>query len=209
MKVPVYSQAGEEVRQEELDVEALGPVKVKLLKQVVLAYEANRRVGTASTKRRGEVAGSGRKLYRQKGTGFARMGDRRNPIRVGGGVAHGPRPRDYRQVIPKKMRRRALASALAGKLRDGEVRLLEGLTLTEPKTRVVAQMLERMGCAGDSCLLVLPGYDEVVLRSARNLPRVAVREAREVTAYDLLRYHQVVFVGEALSQVMERSGAQR
>lgn len=208
MKLPVYSQAGEELRREELEVEALGPVKVKLLKQVVLAYEANRRVGTASTKRRGEVTGSGRKLYRQKGTGFARMGDRRNPVRVGGGVAHGPRLRDYRQAIPRGMRRRALASALSGKLRDGEVRLLEGLSLAEPKTRAVAQMLERMGCGG-SCLLVLPAYDGVVLKSVRNLPRVVVREAREVTAYDLLRYHQVVFVGEALAQVMERSGAPR
>jgi len=99
MKIPVYNQAGEQVQEEELDLERLGPVRMKLLKQVVLAYEANRRVGTASTKRRGEIAGSGRKMYRQKGTGFARMGGRRSPVRVGGSVAHGPRPRDYRQAI--------------------------------------------------------------------------------------------------------------
>jgi len=208
MKVPVYSQAGEQVREQELDVEVLGPVRLKLLKQVVLSYEANLRVGTASTKRRGEVVGSGRKMYRQKGTGFARMGDRKSPVRVGGGVAHGPRPRDYRQAIPKRMRRLALASALAGKFRDGEVVLLEGLSLGEPRTKVVVELLERMGCL-DGCLLVVDGYDAVVLKSVRNLPRVAVREAREVSAYDLLRYRRVVFVGEALTRVMERSRGQR
>ena len=123
MKVPVYNQSGEQVREQELDVEGLGPIRLKLLKQVVLAYEANRRVGTASTKTRAEVVaagpvgrtGSRRKMYRQKGTGFARMGRSRNPIRVGGGVAHGPKPRSYRHALPKKMRRQALASALAGR----------------------------------------------------------------------------------------------
>ena len=87
MKIPVYSQAGEQVDEQELDLDVLGPVKMKLLKQVVLAHEANRRVGTASTKRRAEVTGTGRKMYRQKGTGFARMGNRQSPVRVGGGVA--------------------------------------------------------------------------------------------------------------------------
>ncbi len=208
MKVPVYSQAGEQVREQELDVEVLGPVRLKLLKQVVLSYEANLRVGTASTKRRGEVVGSPRKMYRQKGTGFARMGDRKSPVRVGGGVAHGPRPRAYRQAIPKRMRRLALASALAGKFRDGEVVVLEELSLAEPKTKVVVELLERLGCL-DGCLLVVEGYDAVVLKSARNLPRVDVREDRNVSAYDLLRYQRVVFIGEALARVMERSRGQR
>lgn len=208
MKIPVYNQAGEQVQEEELDLERLGPVRMKLLKQVVLAYEANRRVGTASTKRRGEIAGSGRKMYRQKGTGFARMGGRRSPVRVGGSVAHGPRPRDYRQAIPKRMRRGALASALAGKLGDGEVVLLQELSLTEPKTKAVAELLDRLGCL-DGCLLVVPEYDTVVLKSTRNLPRVAVRQARNVSAYDLLRYQRVVFVGEALDRVMERSHGQK
>jgi len=208
MKVPVYNQAGEQVREQELDVEALGTVKMKLLKQVVLAYEANRRTGTASTKRRSEVTGSGRKMYRQKGTGFARMGNRQNPIRIGGGVAHGPRPRDYRQVIPRRMKRLALRSALAGKLRDGEVAVLETLGLSEPKTKVMAELLGRLGCL-EGCLLVVPEYDELALKSARNLRRVAVREARDVSAYDLLRYQRVVFVGPALAQVMERSHGQR
>ena len=207
MKVPVYNQSGEQVREQALDVEGLGPIRLKLLKQVVLAYEANRRVGTASTRGRGEVAGSGRKMYRQKGTGRARMGDRANPIRVGGGVAHGPGPRDYRHALPKKMRRRALASALAGKLQDGEVSLLEGLVLEEPRTKAVAELLERLGCA-EGCLLVVPEHDGTVLLSARNLPRVVVREARNVTAYDLLRHHRVVFVGEALARVMERTRGQ-
>lgn len=208
MKIPVYNQAGEQVQEEELDVERLGPVRMKLLKQVVLAYEANRRTGTASTKRRGEIAGSGRKMYRQKGTGFARAGSRRSPVRVGGSVAHGPRPRDYRQAIPKRMRQGALASALAGKFRDGEVVLLQELSLTEPKTKAVAELLGRLGCL-DGCLLVVPEYDAVVLKSTRNLPRVAVRQARNVSAYDLLRYQRVVFVGEALDRVMERSHGQK
>ena len=208
MKIPVYNQAGEQVQEEELDLERLGPVRMKLLKQVVLAYEANCRVGTASTKRRGEIAGSGRKMYRQKGTGFARAGGRRSPVRVGGSVAHGPRPRDYRQAIPKRMRQGALASALAGKFRDGEVVLLQELSLTEPKTKAVAELLGRLDCL-DGCLLVVPEYDAVVLKSTRNLPRVAVRQARNVSAYDLLRYQRVVFVGEALDRVMERSHGQK
>jgi len=204
MKVPVYNQSGDQVRQHELDGESLGPVRTKLLKQVIVGYEANRRVGTAHAKRRSEVVGSSRKLYRQKGTGYARAGSRRSPVRVGGGKAHGPRPRDFRQVLPKRMRRQALASALAGKLRDGEVRLLESLSLAEPKTRVVAELLGRLGCL-ESCLLVVPAYDPTVVKSVRNLPAVEVREAREVNAHDLLRRRQVVFVGEALERVMERS----
>ena len=208
MKIPVYNQAGEQVQEEELDLDRLGPVRMKLLKQVVLAYEANRRAGTASTKRRSEVTGSGRKMYRQKGTGLARMGDRRNPIRIGGGIVHGARPRDYRQVIPKRMRQQALASALAGKFRDGEAVLLQGLSLAEPKTKAVAELLDRLDCL-DGCLLVVPEYDAVVLKSARNLPGVAVRQARNVSAYDLLRYQRVVFVGKALERVMERSHGQK
>jgi len=204
MKVPVYNQSGDQVRQHELDGQSLGPVRTKLLKQVIVGYEANRRVGTAHAKRRSEVVGSSRKLYRQKGTGYARAGSRRSPVRVGGGKAHGPRPRDFRQVLPKRMRRQALASALAGKLRDGEVRLLESLSLAEPKTRVVAELLGRLGCL-ESCLLVVPAYDPTVVKSVRNLPAVEVREAREVNAHDLLRRRQVVFVGEALERVMERS----
>jgi large subunit ribosomal protein L4 len=209
MKVPVYNQAGEQVRDEEVASAALAPgVRTKLVKQVVLSYENNRRVGTASTKRRGEVAGSGRKMYRQKGTGMARMGSRQNPIRVGGGVVHGPKPRSYRDRIPKGMRRGALADALRGKLDDGEVLLLEVLALAEPKTKVMAGLLGRLGCLGD-CLLVTPGYDPLALKSARNLRGVAVREAREVNAYDLLSHQRVVFVGEALTQVVERSGGPR
>jgi large subunit ribosomal protein L4 len=209
MKVPVYNQAGEQVRDEEVEPSALAPaVRLKLLKQVVLSYENNRRTGTACAKRRGEVAGSGRKMYRQKGTGMARMGSRRNPIRVGGGVAHGPRPRSYRDAIPKGMRRGALGDALRGKLDDGEVLLLEALPLTEPKTRVMAELLGRLGCLGD-CLLVTPGYDAIALKSARNLQGVAVREARDLSAYDLLARGRIVFVGAALSQLMERTGGAR
>jgi large subunit ribosomal protein L4 len=209
MKVPVYNQAGEQVREEELPPQALAPtVRTKLLKQVVLSYENNRRTGTACAKRRGEVAGSGRKMYRQKGTGMARMGSRRNPIRVGGGVVHGPRPRSYRDGIPRGMRRGALGDALRGKLDDGEVLLLEALPLVEPKTRVMAELLGRLGCLGD-CLLVTPGYDALALKSVRNLPGVAVREARDLNAYDLLAHGRVLFVGAALTQLMERSRGAR
>jgi large subunit ribosomal protein L4 len=102
------------------------------------------------------------------------------------------------------MRRQALASALAGKLLDGEVRLLEGLALEEPTTRVVAELLGRLGCL-ESCLLVVPGYDPAVVKSVRNLPAVDLRESREVNAYDLLRRRDVIFVGDALERVMERS----
>jgi large subunit ribosomal protein L4 len=102
------------------------------------------------------------------------------------------------------MRRQALASALAGKLRDGEVRLLEELVLEEPRTRVMADLLGRLGCL-ESCLLVVPGYDAAVVKSVRNLPAVDLREAREVNAYDLLRRRDVIFVGESLQRVMERS----
>jgi large subunit ribosomal protein L4 len=204
--VPVYSTEGAETGRLEVDPAWFGgEVNLEILRLAVRRHEAARRVGTATTKSRNEVAGSGRKLFRQKGTGRARVGPRRNPIRRGGGHTFAKRPRDFSVKMSKKMRRRALDSALLTRLRDGELLVLDGLELSEPKTRTVAAALQ--GCGIDrSCLLVLPEHDEVLYKSARNLPRVRVRPVAELNAYEVLWPNRVVFLRPAFDALLEARG---
>ncbi len=167
-----------------------------VLREAVLMYEANRRVGTASTLTRSEVKGTTHKMFRQKGTGRGRRGDRKAPGLRGGGVAHGPKPRDYSYSMPRKALRRALVIAMAGKLRDGEVMRWEGEALSggKPSTRAVRAALEVLGAAGNA-LIVAPGAaDRDLVLSVRNLPRVRVLPADEVTAYDIVAHRWVVFL---------------
>jgi len=180
-----------------------------VLREAVLMYEANRRVGSASTKTRAEVKGSTKKIYRQKGTGRARHGDKKAPLMRGGGVAHGPKPRDYTYALPRKALRRALVVALAGKLRDGEVLRWEGgVDLGgKPSTKAVRRALETLG-AGDGALIVAPGAvaEELVL-SVRNLPRVRVLPADEVSAYHVVAHRWVVLLDDAYEMLCARLGA--
>jgi large subunit ribosomal protein L4 len=168
--------------------------------QALVAQLANARVGTASTKSRGEVSGSTRKLYRQKHTGLARAGSRKSPIRRGGGVAFGPKPRSYRQQLPKKMRRLALRCLLSAKAADGELRVIESFELDEPKTKEIKRILNSLK-ADSSALLVTAEADANVYKSARNLEKVKTLPAPLVNVADLLSYRILVVTIAAVRKV--------
>jgi large subunit ribosomal protein L4 len=188
----------------EYDASKLGEKpKRSVIREAALMYASNQRSGTHSTKNRSEVAGSGKKLWRQKGTGRARVGDRRMPHWRGGGVVHGPRPRDYKYSLPRKAKVVALRHALLGKLSDGEVSLVDPLGIDKPKTAVVVKMIAGLGLEG-TCLIVSPERDDVLYRSARNIPGVSVVTAAEVNAMDIVKYRNVLMVKDALDAVCKR-----
>ncbi len=176
-----------------------------LLHQVVTMQLNNRRAGTASTKTRGVVRGSGRKPWRQKGTGRARAGSIRSPLWNGGGTTFGPQPRDYSYRLPKKARREALLSALSVKNRDGKIVVVEKLELAEAKTKLMRKMLEELQIK--TVLIVIPQSDEKLERSAKNLPTVKVLRAEGLNVYDLLRYEYLILTEESLRLLEERLAA--
>src|SRR5919112_772793 len=166
IEVPIYNQQGTKVDTFQLDPAKLGgEVRTNLLKQAVTMYHANQRQGTVRTQARGEVAGSTRKMFRQKGTGNARTGGIRNPIKKGGGHAKQKRPKEWRQAMPKKARRLARNSAILAKLRSKDVRVIDRITLEQPKTKFVVQIFKALGI-DRSCLLAVNGRDEQLERSA-------------------------------------------
>ncbi|MFW6158436.1 MAG: 50S ribosomal protein L4, partial [Planctomycetota bacterium] len=171
-------------------------------REAVLMYEANRRSGTASTKSRAEVRASGRKPYRQKGTGYARRGTTVGPMHVGGGVAHGPKPRSFRYRIPRKVRRAALRSALLDKLQTA-TRVIDRIQLDAPKTRRIARLLEQLGVEG-SCLIADSAPSDAVVKSVRNIPDVRIKRMRDVNAHDLLLARSFVVTRRALEEAIER-----
>lgn len=177
-------------------------VNKPLLAQAVRVYLANQRSGTASTKTRGQVEGSTRKIYKQKGTGRARHGAIRAPIFVGGGIVFGPQPRDYSLKLPKAMKKAAVASALTLQLVDGNVVVVAGLAQLEPKTKLMAQTLSKVG-ASDGTLLITADQRDSVLRAAGNLPSVDIIRAREVNAYTLLAHKKMVMMKEAVKELAE------
>lgn len=202
INVTIHNSEGAEVGALEVDEAKLGgQVHRQALRDAVLMHQARTRVGTAAAKTRRQVSGSGRKLYRQKGTGNARPGNKQSPVRRGGGAAHGPKPRDYSYSIPKKVRRRAIQSALLAKLQDGEVTVVESVDLPEAKTRYVAEMLKNLGIA-TSCLIVTPELDSGVYRASRNIPGVAVLPASDLNAYDLVVKARVLMAKDALARVL-------
>ena len=164
-----------------------GPIHKKLLRDAVIMYEANKRQGTASTKTKGEVAGGGRKPWAQKHTGRARAGSIRSPLWKGGGVSHGPKPRDYSFSIPKKARRLALYTALSAKARDNELVVIDDLNFDVPKTSQMVSILKALNIDNSSCLIVIPKANETVWKSARNIPSVKVMTSTELNAYEVLR----------------------
>lgn len=202
IEVPVLDIGGKPQGTIAVDEAKLGgKVHARLLRDYVVMYEANQRVGTAATKTRAEREGSGRKPYRQKGTGLARAGSIRSPIWRGGGRVHGPKPRDYSYQMPRQAKRLALRSAVLAKLRDGEVAVVDKLELPQPKTKLMAATLKNLGIAG-SCLIVLPKHDETIWKSARNLPSIHVSTLADLNAYIVLRPKKVLFTKEALDQFL-------
>ncbi len=204
MKAPLFSPQGERIGEVDLPDPIFGLVpKRHVLWEAVKMYLANRRVGTHKAKTRGEVKGSRRKIWPQKHTGRARHGDRYAPIFVGGGKAHGPRPRDYGYEIPKKVRRLALKHALSDRAREERVFVLESFAFSRPKTKDMVRLLSAMGVSGERVVVVHEGLENVYL-SGRNLPRVEVRRAQDLNAYDVLWSERVVMSREALKLLEER-----
>jgi large subunit ribosomal protein L4 len=229
LTIPVYNAAGEQVGQETIDpADFGGEINKQLLHDVVLMHLAARRVGTVNTRGRADVAGSGKKLFRQKGTGNARAGAKRTNKRKGGGVAFARRNRDYRYTMPKKAVRAAIRMALLSKFQDNQALVLDGLNLTRPQTKVVARALrsirrpdlteteaaEAVGetktqvlkrtLEGRTILLGTPGHDPVLYRSARNIEGVAVAPVSEFNTYDILKQRYLVLTREALTALKER-----
>jgi large subunit ribosomal protein L4 len=180
-------------------------VKPHILHEVVLYQLAKRRSGTAKTKGRSEVAGGGKKPWRQKGTGRARAGTSRSPVWRGGGTIHGPQPRSYDMRVPKKVRRQALKMALTQKLLDQELTVLDMLQLERIKTKDFVEVLKRFELR--KTLVVIPQQDEIVERSARNIPNVKVLRSEGLNVYDLLNYHNVLLTRETVGKIEESLGS--
>lgn len=198
MQVPVYSLTGEVVKNIEVSDRVFGqPFNEALVHQAMVRQQANARQGTASTKTRGEVQGSGRKLYRQKHTGMARRGSRRSPLLRGGGKVFGPLPRSYRQDMPKKMRQLALRCILSIKREEGELKIVEQLGFAEPKTRQMLQVLTALG-TDYSTLVVTSEAEENVIKSARNLLGVKTLPASLLNVVDLLSYRGLLMTEAAV-----------
>jgi large subunit ribosomal protein L4 len=201
VKVPVYGLSGEVVEQMELNEAIFAiPFNGAVVHQAMVRQLANGRQGTASTKTRGEVKGSMRKLYAQKHTGRARRGDTKSPLLRGGGVAFGPKPRSYRQSMPKKMRRLALKCLLSAKVREGNVKLVQDLDFDEAKTKDMVSVLSSLGI--ESSALVVTAQSTInVTKSAANLPEVKVLPSALINVLDLLSYQILVATVPAVRKI--------
>lgn len=203
MEVPVYNLAGEAVEKIEISEHVFGvPFNQAVVHQAMVRQRANARQGTASTKTRGEVSGSTRKLFRQKGTGSARAGAIKSPLRRGGGITFGPKPRSYRQAVPKKMRRLALRCVLSAKVRDKEVIILEQLKLEQAKTKEMVRILAALG-VDSSALVVTSEAEENVVKSARNLPGIKTMPASLLNVVDILSYKILLMTVAAVRKAEE------
>ena len=206
--LPVYDRSGKEVETLTVDESLLGSkIRHALLKQALVMYHANKRVGTAATKNRALVAGSTRKLYKQKGTGNARMGTVRTNVRKGGGVAHRKYARDFSLDMPKKQRRLAAASALLAKLQSKDVVVVNDLNLDAPKTRNFTAILSNLKI-DRTCLVMTKAFDDMVWRSARNVARVTVQPVAQMNAADVCRHFKVLFTKEAIQSLLEKNQAE-
>jgi len=206
--IPIHNRTGQQVGSYEFDPNDLAPeINKQLLHDVVVMYETNRRQGTVQTKNRGDVQGSKKKMYKQKGTGRARMGNKRTPIRRGGGHTWGKRPVDHSYRLPKKAIALATRMAVLSKFLDNQVTVLDELAIAAPKTKEVVGLLKALGLSESSCLLAIEGYDLNVWKSARNIPRLSVSPASDLNAYDLLQRKTLVVTKAALDKI--RSGAKQ
>jgi len=199
--VPVYNLSGEVVEQIELNQAIFGlPFNEAIVHQAMVRQLANGRQGTASTKTRSEVNGSTKKLYPQKHTGRARRGDIKSPLLRGGGVVFGPKPRTYRQSMPKKMRRLALKSLLSAKVREGNIKLIQELDFKEPKTKDMMNVLSSLGIDSSTLILTAQSTPNVVM-SAANLPEVKVLPSALINVLDLLSYKMLVATVPAMRNI--------
>lgn len=206
--LPVYDMAGKEVGTYEIDSKDVAPlINKKLLHDAVVMYQANLRQGSHSAKPRSRVAGSTKKMYRQKGTGNARAGSRRSNIRRGGGVGHTIEPRDYSYRLTKKAVKLATRMAIASKIADNELVVLDNLALDAIKTKVVAGALKSLGLDGVTTLIVTDQADQTVYLSSRNLEGVSVSPVRELNALSVLKPRRMLVTKAALDRIKDGSFA--
>jgi len=204
--LPVYDRQGQTTG-ETITVDAGdfgGKVNQQLLHDVVLMYQANRRAGTHSTLRRGEVSGSTKKVFRQKGTGNARIGSKRTNKRKGGGTTKGPKPRDYSYSLPRKAIRAATRMAILSKLQDQAVVVVDDLAFAEPKTKEMAGVLKALKLGDLTCLIGIAGLQPAVYKSARNIRGVEIRPTADFNAYCVLRPKRLLLTKAALQQLREK-----
>lgn len=200
----LYSSTGEQKGTVELSTAIFEqPVHRQALYEAVRNYLANQRQGTHDTKTRSEVVGSRQKMFRQKGTGRARMGSITSPSRIGGGRAHGPHPRDYTYTLPRKIKRLALKSALSDRATAERINVVEDFQLDAPKTRTMAELLGKMDLQGRHTLVVLPVGSDAIFKSMRNLEGVRVLRSHELNAYTILWADNLIFTQSALSNAEE------
>ncbi len=206
MSIPVYDLQGTKKKSASLPKEMFSETaSPKLLAQYVRVYLPNQRQGTATTKTRTEVEASTRKIYRQKGTGRARHGAISAPIFVGGGIVGGPKPRDFSLKINKKQRKKAFFAALSLALKEGEIMGLVNESLkTEPKTKKIAKFLKKLDLKSKKVVIVLPKLEaNGLVLASRNIPKVEVRDAKSLNAYDVLNAGKIIFVEDALKVMSE------
>ncbi len=177
-------------------------VRKGLLHEVVHNHLANKRQGTAATKTRGMVSGGGKKPYKQKGTGRARAGSNRSPLWRGGGTVFGPHPRDYSYKLPKKVKWLALNSALSAKLADGEIMIIDEISVTEPKTKAVVGMLASLGLK-NNVLIIVPEKNEALELASRNIPRVNVVRVNELNVFTILSHEKLLISKDAVEKMKE------
>jgi len=207
IKLAVYNTDGQEVESLKVDEAVFGgSVRYSLLKQAVVMYHANKRVGTAANKSRSMVAGSSRKLFRQKGTGNARVGNIRTGKRKGGGVTFAKSHRDFSKSMPKKQRRLARDSAILAKLLSSDVVVVDGLNFDKPKTKDFAGILGNLKIER-SCLVTVSSENVNLYKSANNIPKVAVMPISELNAGDICRHRKMLFTKEAFLDVLNREQA--
>ena len=207
LSVPVYNEAGEQIGAEEIDEQLLGgELNPMLLKQAIVMYQANRRQGTVAQKTRAEVVGSTRKLFRQKGTGRARMGNARTPVRRGGGRAFPRKPRDFRLDMPRKMRQQARNQAVLAKIRDEQAVIIDDVKFEEPKTRRLASMLNAIG-ASKGCVLATNGLDNCLYKSGRNIHRTDIMNVTDLNAYAILLRRRLIFTKSAFETFRQNLAA--
>ena len=208
MQVPVYNLTREVVKHIDISDQVFAvPFNQAVVHQAMVRQRANARQGTADTKTRAEIAGSSRKLFRQKHTGFARAGSRKSPLRRGGGVTFGPHPRSYRQAMPKKMRQLALRCVLSAKAGDGALMVLEQLKFDKPKTKEMANILAALG-VDSSVLIVTSEPEENVVKSARNLLGTKTIPANLLNVVDILS-HKMLLMTEAAVRKAEQLWGER
>ncbi|MGQ9603441.1 MAG: 50S ribosomal protein L4 [bacterium] len=204
MEIAVHTREGTTVGKIDLP-EAVFNVSTSkhLLHEAVCCFLANQRQGTASTKGRSEVKASGRKPWRQKGTGRARSGTVASPVWVGGGIAHGPKPRDYCYYLPKKARRLAIKGALSIRAKEGNLKVVDSFDLAQPRTKEAVKVLSALGVEGSKCLLIVSEKRENLLRATSNLPRVRVMIAKDINVYDVLDSEKILVEKEAVAMIAE------